>query len=63
LHGEDDIKILFENRYGRCMLNVRFNPNFPDWLFNKSYISLVKLLASDQEAEFVGGYIDKVFCS
>ncbi|KAK3312517.1 hypothetical protein B0H66DRAFT_400255 [Apodospora peruviana] len=41
----NDIKVLFESRYSRCMMNIGFNPYVDPFLFNRSYRRLVVLLA------------------
>jgi len=41
----NDIKVLFESRYSRCMINLGFNPYVRGFVFNRSYRRLVKMLA------------------
>ncbi|KAL9110638.1 MAG: hypothetical protein Q9227_004815 [Pyrenula ochraceoflavens] len=44
----DEIKMLFESRYGRSMMNLGFNPYIDDFMFNRSYKRMVRLLAGPQ---------------
>lgn len=39
------IKMLFEGRYGTDKLNIGFNPYAKDFMFNRSYLSIVRALA------------------
>ena len=41
----NNIKMLFESRYGTCKLNIGFNPYVRDFMFRRSYLSLVRMLA------------------
>ena len=47
----DEIKMLFESRYGRCVLNLGFNPYIQDFLFNRSYRRMLRLLAGPPAPE------------
>lgn len=44
-HGAHRIKILFESRYRTDKLNIGFNPYVRDFMFNRSYLSMVRALA------------------
>jgi len=59
--GNNEIKMLFESRYGRCLLNVGFNPYFSDFLFNRSYKSIVRLLAGPAVVVRVVPAVDEAF--
>jgi hypothetical protein len=61
VHNLHEIKVLFESRYGRCKLNIGFNPYVRDWLFNMSYLSLVTLLATGGQKAVVKGPLDARF--
>lgn len=49
-HKDNDIKILFESRYGRNKLNLGFNPYIRDFMFTRSYLSLARLLALEADS-------------
>jgi hypothetical protein len=57
----NEIKILFESRYGRNKLNIGFNPYIQDFMFNRSYISLVRLLAGPAQALVAQAAINPTF--
>ncbi|KAK0625880.1 hypothetical protein B0T14DRAFT_577070 [Immersiella caudata] len=59
--GLNEIKMLFESRYGRCKLNVGFNPYHSDWLFNRSYKTIVSLLAGAAGLVAVTPAVDAAF--
>jgi hypothetical protein len=56
-----EIKILFESRYGRNKLNLGFNPYIQDLMFNRSYMSLVRLLAGPAAAGAVQASVNALF--
>lgn len=55
------VKMLFESRYGTNKLNMGFNPYVQDFMFNRSYVSLVRLLAGNDTATAVEAAIRRDF--
>lgn len=43
--------MMFESRIGRNKLNLGFNPYIEDFMFRRSYLSMVKLLAPEHSQE------------
>ena len=59
--AHDKIKMLFESRYGTDVLNLGFNPYIQDFMFNRSYVSLVKLMAGDAAATSAKASIQRYY--
>ena len=58
--GDHGVKMLFEGRYGSDKLNIGFNPYVEDFMFNRSYLSMVRALAPDSAKEATAA-IQKMF--
>jgi hypothetical protein len=57
----NEIKMLFESRYMRIKLNIGFNPYIDDFMFNRSYLSLIRLLADPAQVNAAQAAINIAF--